>query len=77
MAWLEGPIRSSETLWCNAIPWDTETDKESEESCVWILGVKTNPNTEYALHLVQEIVIKHKLVLINRLMSMTNFKYIK
>lgn len=27
-------------------------DKESEESCV---GVKTNPNTEYTLHLVQEI----------------------
>lgn len=75
MAWLEGLIRSPETLWCNAIPWDTKMDKESEESCV---GVKTNPNTEYALRLVQKIVIKHKIVLIDRLMSvMTYFKYIK
>lgn len=39
MVWLEGPSRSPDTFWCNAIPWERETQSKNEESGV---GVKVS-----------------------------------
>lgn len=45
MAWLEGPTRSPETFWCNAIPW--ERDRQTKEW--WIRCGHRRVCTEYRI----------------------------